>query len=417
MLTDSLCKSASCPADKPFKRHPDQGSLYLEVRLNGGKYWYWKYRVMTRDGRVEKRASLGVYPEVSLKQAREKQAEAKKLLAQGQDPAQVKKIEKQNRQRSIGETFRHIALDWHGVQKTNWSESHAQRTLRLMERDLFPWIGDRPMKDITGNEILFALRKVEDRGAIETADRGLMICRQVWNYVALDGIPDATRGVKAKLKPYRGKNLPAIIEPKRFAQLLKAIDSYSGTPVVKAALKLAPILFQRPVNLRTMQWSHLDLEEGLWIIPSMDMKRKKYDKENGEDHLVPLPTQAIEILKEVKRYTGNSIYVFRGERTGNSPMSDGTINRALRTLGYGDEQCGHGFRASGRTILDEVLDKDWRHLEAQLAHAVKDTNGKSYNRTQFIKQRVELIQDWANYLDKIKVATNDEEIRQAANQN
>jgi integrase len=152
-----------------------------------------------------------------------------------------------------------------------------------------------------------------------------------------------------------------------------------------------------------MQWSHLNLEEGIWTIPSMEMKREKYEKENGEDHLVPLPTQAIEILKEVKRYTGKSIYVFRGERTANSPMSDGTINKALRTLGFGEEQCGHGFRASDRTMLDEILNKDWRHLEAQLAHAVKDVNGKSYNRTQFIRQRVELMQDWANYLDEIKL--------------
>jgi len=409
MLTDSICKSASCPLDKAFKRFSDSGGMYLEVSKSGGKYWRLKYRIANK----EKRLALGIYPALTLKSARLKRDEAKILITAGKDPGHLKKIDKQVRQRPVGDTFKDIALDWHTTKKSGWSDSHAHRTLRQMERDLFPWIGDRPMKEITGNEILHALRKVEDRGAVETADRNLMICRQIWEYVALDNIPDATRGIKAKLKPYRGKTLQAITDPKRFAQLLVAIDGYTGTPTVKAALKLSPILFQRPLNLRTMQWSHLNLEEGIWTIPSMEMKREKYEKENGEDHLVPLPTQAIEILKEVKRYTGKSIYVFRGERTANSPMSDGTINKALRTLGYGDEQCGHGFRASGRTMLDEVLNKDWRHLEAQLAHAVKDVNGKSYNRTQFIKQRVELMQDWADYLDKIKTAKKDEELKPA----
>jgi len=414
MLTELACKSAACPPDKALKRFADSEGLYLEVRKNGGKYWFWKYRVQGNEKVVEKRLAFGVYPKVSKEQARSKRIEAKKLLELGQDPGHIKKIEKQDRQRPIGGTFREVALDWHKTKKSSWSDNHADRILSQIERDLFPWIGDRPMKDITGGEILFALRKVEDRGAIETADRGLMVCRQIWEYVALDDIPDATRGIKAKLKPYRGKNLPAILEPKRFAQLLRAIDGYTGTPTVKAALKLSPILFQRPFNLRTMQWSHIDLVEGIWTIPSMEMKREKYEKENGEDHLVPLPTQAIEILNEVKRYTGNFKYVFRGERTALSPMSDGSINRAIRALGFGAEQCGHGFRASGRTMLDEILNKDWRHLEAQLAHAVKDVNGTSYNRTQFIKQRIELIQDWANYLDRIKVAKNDDEIKLAA---
>ena len=413
MLTEIAIKAATCPPEKAFKRFADSSGLYLEVRKNGGKYWFWKYRVHSLDKVMEKRLSLGVYPKVTKEQAREKREEAKKLLGQGQDPAHVKKMQKRDRQRAIGQTFKEVALEWHKVKKPSWSESHGLRTLRQLERDLFPWIGDRPMKDVTGSEILFALRKVEDRGAIETADRGLMLCRQIWEYVALDGITDATRGIKSKLKPYRGKNYPAILDPKRFAELLRAIDGYKGTPVVRAALKLAPILFQRPGNLRTMQWSHLNVDEGIWTIPSMEMKREKYEKENGEDHPVPLPAQAIEILKEVKRYTGNSKYVFRGERAADNPMSDGTINKAIRALGFGNEQVTHGFRASGRTMLDEVLNKDWRHLEAQLAHAVKDANGSSYNRTQFIKQRMELMQDWANYLDALKKGAEIISIRSA----
>lgn len=402
MLTETAIKAAFCPPDKAHKRFADSGGLYLEVRKNGSKYWFWKYRVHGADKVMEKRLALGVHPKVSKEQAREKRDEGKKLLGQGQDPAHVKKMQKRDRHRAIGQTFKEVALEWHKIKKPSWSDSHGIRTLRQLERDLFPWIGDRPMKDIVGSEILFALRKVEDRGAIETGDRGLMLCRQIWEYVALDGITDATRGIKSKLKPYRGKNYPAIHDPKRFAQLLRAMDGYKGTAIVRAALKLSPILFQRPGNVRTMKWEDLNLDEGIWTIPSMDMKREKYEKENGEVHLVPLPTQAIEILKEVKHYTGNSQYVFRGERAADAPMSDGTINKAIRTIGFGSEQVAHGFRASGRTMLDEVLNKDWRHLEAQLAHAVKDTNGTSYNRTQFIKQRMELMQDWANYLDTIK---------------
>lgn len=414
MLTETAIKLAICPPDKSFKRFADSEGLYLEVRKNGGKYWFWKYRVHGLEKVIEKRLSLGVHPRVSKEQAREKRNEARKLLEQGQDPAHVKKMQRRDRQRAIGQTFKEVALEWHKVKKPSWSESHGLRTLRLMERDLFPYIGDRHMKDITGSEILFALRKVEERGAIETADRGLMLCRQIWEYVALDGITDATWGIKSKLKPYRGKNLPAILDPKRFAQLLRAIDGYKGTPVVRSALKLSPILFQRPFNLRTMQWSHINFDEGIWTIPSAEMKREKYEKENGDDHLVPLPTQAIEILNEVKRYTSNSKYVFRGERSADSPMSDGTINKAIRTLGFGDEQVAHGFRASGRTMLDEVLNKDWRHIEAQLAHTVKDANGTSYNRTQFIKQRMEIMQDWANYLDTIKAGAEVINFKQAS---
>ena len=415
MLTETACKAAVCPPDRAFKRFPDSQGLYLEVRRNGGKYWYWKYRILIDGKIVEKRLSIGTYPRVLAKQARENRSEAKKLLEAGQDPAHIKKIRKQSMYSLSIQTFEDVARDWHKAKKSNWSDGHAHRILRQLERDLFPWIGGRPIQDITGAEILFALRKIEDRGAIETADRGLMICRQIWDYVALDGVSDVTRGIKSKLKPYRGKNYPAIIEPKRFAELLRAIDGYKGSPVVRAALKLSPILFQRPGNLRTMHWTHLDLNKGIWTIPSVDMKREKHEKENGNDHLVPLPAQAIEILNELNRYTGKGKYVFRGERSAESPMSDGTINRALRSLGFGEEQVAHGFRASGRTMLDEILNKDWRHLEAQLAHAVKDANGTSYNRTKFFEQRVEIMQDWADYLDSIKLGAKVISFKKASN--
>jgi integrase len=271
-----------------------------------------------------------------------------------------------------------------------------------LERDLFPWIGQRLIKDITGNEILATLRKIEERGAVETADRGLMLCRQIWTFVALDGIPDATRGIKEKLAPYRGKNFAAIIEPTKFGELLRAIDGYKGGVIVRTALKLAPLLFQRPQNLRTMQWAHLDLADKLWTIPSIDMKRSKIEKENGEPHFVPMPSQAVTLLKELHPYTGHGMYVFHGERQHDRPISDNSVRTALYSLGYGKEQSWHGFRSSGRTMLAEQLEVNPLYLEAQLAHAVKDANGRAYNRTQYLKQRREVMQQWGDYLDQLK---------------
>jgi integrase len=274
--------------------------------------------------------------------------------------------------------------------------------MQQLERDLFPHLGNRPIREIKGTEILATLRKVEERGAVETADRGLMLCRQVWNFIALDGVPDATRGVKEKLQPYRGKNFAAIVEPERFGELLKAIDQYKGGVVVRTALKLAPILFQRPFNLRTMQWAHLDLDSALWTIPSADMKRTQAEKQNGDPHFVPLPMQAVQLLKDLHPYTGHGAYVFMGERQHSKPISDNSVRTALYSLGYGKAQSWHGFRASGRTMLAEQLEIDPQILEAHLGHTVKDANGRAYNRTQFLKQRQSMMQKWANYLDILK---------------
>jgi integrase len=230
----------------------------------------------------------------------------------------------------------------------------------------------------------------------------LLICKQVWTFVALDGVPDATRGIKEKLTPYRGKNFAAIIEPQRFAELLRAIDHYKGGIIVRTALKLAPMLFQRPLNLRTMQWEHLDLDDGLWTIPSSDMKRSKTEKEQGEPHYVPLPKQAVTLLLALQPYTGHGLYVFHGQRQHDRPISDNSVRTALYSLGYGQEQSWHGFRSSGRTMLAEQLDVNPLYLEAQLAHAVKDANGRAYNRTQYLKQRREVMTQWADYLDILK---------------
>lgn len=398
MLTDSLCKSASCPPEKKHVRLADSGGMYLQVTASGGKQWRLKYRF---EGK-EKVLALGVYPEVTLKEARAKREAAKEQLSQKQDPSQIRKIEKLTQYTSEGLTFKEAGLEWHKTRISSWSPAHADRTLRQMERDLFPLLGDRPIKEITGKEILATLRRVEERGAVETADRGLMICRQVWNYVALDGVADATRGIKEKLTPYHAQSHAAIIEPVRFGELMRAIDQYKGGVIVRTALKLAPILFQRPLNLRSMQWAHLDLDGGLWTIPSSEMKRSKAEKENGEPHFVPLPTQAVALLRELQPYTGHGKYVFHGERQHSKPISDNSVRTALYSLGFGKEQSWHGFRSSGRTMLAEQLDVNPLYLEAQLAHAVKDPNGRAYNRTQYLKQRHEVMQQWADYLAVLK---------------
>jgi integrase len=253
-------------------------------------------------------------------------------------------------------------------------------------------------------ELLAALHKVEERGALETADRALMLARQVWEYwLPTAGVEqrNITEGLKARLTPYRSKSFAAIVEPKRFGDLMRAIQSYKGGPIVRTALQLAPLLYQRPANLRMMEWAELDLDAALWTIPSMKMKRTKEEKENGEDHAVPLPVQAVTLLRNLQPLTGHGVYVFPGERSHDRPISDNSVRSALSALGFGKEQTWHGFRASARTMLVDELNLDPLAIEANLAHAVKDSNGRSYNRTQYLKQRADMVQQWADYLDKL----------------
>ncbi|WP_404826406.1 tyrosine-type recombinase/integrase [Diaphorobacter aerolatus] len=287
-----------------------------------------------------------------------------------------------------------------------WSPSHAERTKRQLERDLFPWIGDRQMESIEPMELLSVLKKVEERGAIETADRGLMLVRQIWRYwlpTAGNDQRDITEGLRSRLLPYRGKNFPAIVEPQRFGELLRAMYAYKGGPIVRTALLLAPMLYQRPGNLRMMEWTELDLDAATWTIPSAKMKRTVEEKANGEPHVVPMPTQAVELLRDLQKLTGRSLYVFPGQRDHERPMSDNSVRSALYGLGFGTEQSWHGFRASARTMLVDQLDLDPLAIEANLAHMVKDSNGRSYNRTKYLAKRFEMVQQWADYLDQLRL--------------
>lgn len=265
------------------------------------------------------------------------------------------------------------------------------------------------MESIEPMELLSVLQKVEARGAMETADRALMLCRQIWRYwlpTASNAQRDITEGLKARLTPYRGSNFPAIVEPERFAELLRAMYAYKGGPFVRTALLLAPMLYQRPGNLRMMEWSELDLDAALWKIPSTKMKRSVQEKENGEPHIVPLPKQAVELLRGLIPLSGRGRYVFPGQRNHDRPMSDNSVRTALYSLGFGTEQSWHGFRASARTMLVDQLDLDPLAIEANLAHAVKDANGRSYNRTKYLAKRFEQVQQWADYLDQLLMAGN-----------
>jgi integrase len=411
MLTDNECKNATCPAGASRERLPDSGGLYLEISPKGSKRWFWKYRLAT----LERRLSLGGYPEVSLKQARQLRDKAKALKAQGKDPVQFRKVEKLKASNPLGNTFQEVALEWFERQKGKWGQTHATRAKRQLERDLFPWIGERRLNEIEPVELLATLRKIEARGAIETADRGLMLCRQIWRYGVATGrvSRDMTPDLKGALTPYGGKkHFAAITDPTALGVLLRAIQAYRGTPIVRAALQLAPLLFQRPGELRAAAWAEIDLENKLWTIPSIRMKRTQEGKLNGEPHTVPLSTQAVQILRDLQPYSGHGVLVFPGERSHDRPISENSVRTALISMGYTPEKhTWHGFRATARTMLAERLDIDPLIIEAQLAHSVKDSNGRAYNRTTYLAQRMDMMQRWADYLEKLCTGANVIELR------
>jgi integrase len=400
MLTDAECKNATCPPDKARGRLACSGGLYLEISPTGSKRWFWKYRKDGKEGRM----ALGSYPDVGAKAARAARDEAKAQKADGRDPVQARKIAKLKESALGADTFKETALEWFEKHKTRWSEHYAIREKRNLEKDLFPYFAARRIGEIEPIELLAAIRRVEERGALDVAHRVLTTARAVWRYaVATARAPrDITGDIAGALTPHHGKHFAAITKPGELGALIRVIRSYQGGPVVRAALQLAPMLFQRPGELRAAAWAEIDLDAALWTIPATRMKRKKEGKENGIPHLVPLPTQAVEILRKLQPLTGAGTLLFPGERSHDRPISDNTLRAALLTLGYGPTvQSVHGFRATARTILAEVLDVDPLVIEAQLAHAVKDANGTSYNRTQYMKHRATMMQQWADYLDKL----------------
>ena len=400
MLTDAQCRSAVCPPDKKQARCADSGGMYLQVSPAGSKRWFLKYRVAGK----EKRLALGSYPAVSLTVARKARDAAKLNKSEGRDPIQVRKVEKLKATTPDADTFKVTALDWFEMKLSGWSGHYAIREKRNLEKDLFPHFAARRIGDIQPIELLAAVRAVEERGALDVAHRVLTTAGQVWRYAVATGRAgrDVSADIKGALTPHHGKHFAAITDPVKLGELIRIIRSYQGGPIVRAALQLAPMLFQRPGELRAAAWAEFDLDAALWTIPAARMKRRVDGKKNGDPHLVPLPVQAVEILRKLHPLTGHSALLFPGERSHDRPISDNTLRAALLTLGYGpDVQSVHGFRATARTILAEVHDIDPLVIEAQLAHAVKDANGRSYNRTTYLKHRATMMQQWADYLDKL----------------
>jgi integrase len=401
MLTDKHCKNATCPPDRKRARFTDSSGLYLEVSPSGSKRWFWKTYADGKEGRL----ALGSYPEVGLADARKVRDAARLQKASGVNPVQERKLAKLKAVNPAGDTFKVIALEWYAKQAPQWSTAHAERAKRQFERDLFPWLADRRLSDIEPQELLAALRKTEERGAIETADRGLMLCRQVWRYGVATGrvSRDITADLRGALTPYRSRHFAAITDPVKLGELMRAIQAYRGTAVVRAALQLAPLLFQRPGELRAAEWSEIDFDSSVWTIPAARMKREKAGKENGPPHLVPLSRQAWLILRDLHPVTGHGGFVFPGERSRDRPISENSVRTALISMGYTpDIHTWHGFRATARTMLAERLEWDPLVIDAQLAHAVSDANGRAYNRTQYLKQRTTMMQHWADYLDSLR---------------
>lgn len=391
MLSNLLIKNAK-PKLKTTRLSDGRG-MYLEISPSGGKWWRFKYRI---DGK-EKRISLGVYPDVGLAEARDKRDAARKLVAAGIDPAGHRLAEKVALEVSTENTFEAIAREWFAMFSKHWVAGHADKIIRRLELYVFPWIGARPIKAITAPELLAVLRRVESRGANETAHRALQVCGRVFRFAVATGRAerDPSRDLSGALAPVKEKHLASITDPEQVGALLRAIDAYKGEWITRCALRFAPLVFVRPGELRQAHWSEFDFEKAEWRIPAARMKMRA-------PHIVPLSTQAIAVLRDLQQLTGRFDFAFPGTRSRQRPMSENTVTAALRRMGYGgDEMTGHGFRSMASTLLNE---QGWNRdaIERQLAHGERDAVRAAYNYAQHLPERREMMQAWADFLDRLK---------------
>ena len=391
-LTDRQLQNAK-PSQKPYKM-ADEAGLYALVAPTGGRLWRFDYRF----GGKRKTLSFGAYPAVTLKVARERCQEARSMLANGTDPGAAKKAQKAAIAAASANSFEAVAREWFGLWKTDKAESHTSKVIARLENDIFPWIGGMPVSEIATSApiVLSVLRRIEARGVIETAHRAKENISMVMRYAIATGRAerDPCPDLRGALPPVKKRHMAAITDPTEAGALLRAIDQYSGSHVVRAALALAPLVFVRPGELRAAKWAEIDLDKAEWRYTVSKTKT---------NHLVPLSHQAVTILRGIEPVTGRDEFVFPGVRSGRS-ISDATINRALQGMGYDTktEMTGHGFRAMARTLLAEELHFSPEVIEHQLAHKVPGTLGSAYNRTKFLKERRVMMQDWADYLDKLK---------------
>ena len=392
MLIDTNVKEAK--PGKKTRKLTDGGGLYLQIEPAGGKLWRYQYRF---EGK-QKTLALGKYPDVSLRQARTRHKEARALLSEGIDPSAARQAEKAAVREITTNTFEVIAREWLERWKDDKAIDSVKRALSALERDILPFIGNRPISGIKTPEIISTLRRVEDRGCVSLARKTKDVLTQVFRYAIQTGHCEYNPcdNLRGALKPVQVKHFAAFIEPEKVSELLRSIDGYQGGLIVRAALRLAPLVFVRPGELRAARWKDIDLDAGEWKFTVSKTKT---------EHLVPLSRQAVEVLRDIYQYTGGGEYVFPGIRS-KRPISDMTINRALQSMGYDTktEMTGHGFRAMARTMLSERLKIPENAIEHQLAHKVPDNLRGAYNRTRFLDDRRRMMQAWADYLDDLKTA-------------
>lgn len=412
LLSDATVRKAM-PGPKPRKLN-DGGGLALEIRPEGGKWWRYRYRF---DGK-EKMLSLGTYPAVGLAEARQRRNEARQLLRSGTDPSVDRKERAAARIRHqvavtmevsglpLPGTFEALARAWLDVRRHEWAASYFEKIEARLVNDVFPYIGQKLAREVTPPDLLALLRRIEARGAIETARRVRETCSLVFRYGIPEGLVDSdpARDLAGSLRTHVRKHIEAITDPARFGELLRAIDGYRGTPVVRTALQVAALVFLRPGSeLREAEWSEFDLDGATWRVPAARLKRRKDGKENGPDHIVPLSRQAVALLRDLHLLTGRGRFVFPGVRHRDKPMSENTLNAALDALGFtGNEHRAHGFRASARTMIQERLGIAEDAIEAQLAHKPSGPLGAAYNRTTWLDARRDMMQRWADYLDELR---------------
>ena len=412
-LNDTFIKNSTKHSGKSTgNKHSDGGGLYLHV-TKSGKYWRMNYRILEK----QKTLALGIYPTVSLKKAREGRDKAKEMLAQGIDPSRQKQENKQAERLAATNTYETVAREFHSLKSVGWSEAHAGKWLRMNELYFFPQLGSHAIASIKTKDLLNALRKVEAKGILSTAQDLQQIAGQVFRYAVQTGriernpAPD----LKGALKPHVPKNYAAVVEPLAVGGLLRSIDGYIGSPVTRTALQLSALFFQRPGNIRTMKWAWIDFEDSMLTIPPVEMKRTQHGKINGKPHLIPLASQALALLKELQPLTMRSVYVFPGVRTGSRPMSENTLNAALKRMDYKtDEHVSHGFRAMARTMMvEQMTGIDPDMVEAQLDHRKSGALGGAYDRAEYISQRRTMMQRWADYLDKLRTGAEIVEFKTA----
>jgi integrase len=391
-LTDTAARKAKATG-KSYKLFDGHG-LYLLVSATGSKGWRFKYRY----GGKEKLISLGPYPEISLLRARELCLEKRRQKVEGEDPSAVRKAQKAAETSKVEHTFAVVAEDWFSKHQARWREGHRDRQRRYLDNEIHPWIGDLPLAEISPEQVLKVAQRLEARGSVDTAHRVMSLMGTVfrWGVATRRGLYDPTAVLKGSLTPHKKKHYPTITDPKAIGRLLRDIDAYSGHFVTRCALKLSPYLMVRPGELRRAVWSEFDLAEATWRIPKERMKK------DNQPHIVPLSKQVVELLTELHQLTGRHDFVFPSVRTWRKPISENTVNAALRAMGYSKDQIvGHGFRSMASTMLNELgYDKDW--IERQLAHAERDETRASYNHADYLVQRRKMMQDWADYLDKLR---------------